>query len=253
MGKRTHNIHKQSLGRILLYILGRRPDEFGLLPDREGFVPVKDLLKALHEEGEWRHIVRSHLQELLLGEGRDSFVVEGERIQAKERHWHLDLQSPVSPVPKILYAPIRRKAHRVVVEKGLKASLQGFVVLTPHKEMAERMGRRKGQDPVVVEVLAERARAAGTPFFVFGELFLTPEVLPDFLAGPKPPPEDKVRTREAGKGGARPVVPGDPFPGTFVLDPHRDPDPLRRARGKKRKGWKEEVRGLRRKNRKPEE
>ena len=35
-------------------------------------------------------------------------------------------------------------------------------------------------------------------------------------------------------------------PGTFPLDSSRDPDPYRRAKGKKRKGWKEEARKVRR-------
>jgi RNA:NAD 2'-phosphotransferase (TPT1/KptA family) len=30
----------QRAGRFLAYILGRHPDEFGLVPDQEGFVPV---------------------------------------------------------------------------------------------------------------------------------------------------------------------------------------------------------------------
>jgi putative RNA 2'-phosphotransferase len=34
---------------MLSYVLGRRPDEFGLVPDADGFVRLKDLLKALHE------------------------------------------------------------------------------------------------------------------------------------------------------------------------------------------------------------
>ncbi|MBW2217849.1 MAG: hypothetical protein JRF34_11780, partial [Deltaproteobacteria bacterium] len=37
----------------------------------------------------------------------------------------------------------------------------------------------------------------------------------------------------------------DPAPGTFSLDSSRDPDLLRRAKGKKRKGWKEEARKVR--------
>jgi len=37
-----------------------------------------------------------------------------------------------------------------------------------------------------------------------------------------------------------------PTPGSFSLDPGRDPDPFRRAKGKKRKGWKEDARKMRR-------
>ena len=42
--------------KFLVYILGRKPDEFGLVPDKDGFVKIKELLKAINEEDGWRHI-----------------------------------------------------------------------------------------------------------------------------------------------------------------------------------------------------
>jgi hypothetical protein len=36
-----------------------------------------------------------------------------------------------------------------------------------------------------------------------------------------------------------------PTPGTFILDLSRDPDLYRKAKGKKRKGWKEAARKMR--------
>ena len=38
-------IKKQS--KFLFYILGHKPDEFGLVPDTNGFVKTKDFLKAI--------------------------------------------------------------------------------------------------------------------------------------------------------------------------------------------------------------
>ena len=37
------------LSRLMSYILGNRPDEFGLVPDREGYVGMKEFLQAIHE------------------------------------------------------------------------------------------------------------------------------------------------------------------------------------------------------------
>ena len=54
------------------------------------------------------------------------------------------------------------------------------------------------------------------------------------------------RRGEKGKEKERPVKgPPTPTPGTFLLDPSRDPDPYRKAKGKKRKGWKENARKMR--------
>ena len=41
--------HKQIAG-FLSYVLGRRPDEFGLVLDEDGFITIKEFLKAVNEE-----------------------------------------------------------------------------------------------------------------------------------------------------------------------------------------------------------
>jgi hypothetical protein len=51
----------QSLAKLITYILGRRPDEFGLVTDTEGFVKIKELLKAITEEAGWKYVRRSDL------------------------------------------------------------------------------------------------------------------------------------------------------------------------------------------------
>ena len=59
-----HSRQVDKLEKLLTYILGRRPDEFGLVPGPDGYVKIKDLLKALSEEPGWRHVRRSHLREV---------------------------------------------------------------------------------------------------------------------------------------------------------------------------------------------
>ena len=43
------NQNLKKLSRFIATMLGRSPDEFGLVPDRQGFVSVKELLKAITE------------------------------------------------------------------------------------------------------------------------------------------------------------------------------------------------------------
>ena len=66
---------------MLAYVLGRRPDEFGLIPDAEGFVRIKDLLKALHEEEGWGYVNLSHLNEVLLSVPGAPFEIRENRIR----------------------------------------------------------------------------------------------------------------------------------------------------------------------------
>jgi putative RNA 2'-phosphotransferase len=228
----------------MAYVLGHRPDEFGLVPNAEGFVTYKDLLKAVHEEPGWHYVQRSHINEVLMNVDRSLFRIEEDRIAAVERHWQIELDRPAELLPKILLTPVRRKAHPVVMEKGLKSATGRYLVLSPDEEMAERIGRRIDQKPVLLQISTAAAEKGGAPFYAFGDLFLSRELAAGFIVGPLVSKEVK-ESPEAGPAPVRPK-PADFAPGTFTLDKAKDPDPARRLRGKKRRGWKEEARKIRR-------
>ena len=58
---RQRQQRQESLAKLLSYILCRRPDEFGLVLDDAGRLPVKELLWALVQEEGWGYVRRSHL------------------------------------------------------------------------------------------------------------------------------------------------------------------------------------------------
>ncbi len=110
--------------------------------------------------------------------------------------------------------------------------------------MAHRIGRRRDQEPVLLEIMASAAQNEGISFYSFGHLFLTYQIPARFISGPPVSKEDiKPPVREAEKEKKRKP---DFEAGTFVLDINRDPDSHRRAKGKKRRGWKEETKKIRR-------
>ncbi|MBN2062758.1 MAG: RNA 2'-phosphotransferase [Deltaproteobacteria bacterium] len=234
----------ENLSSFLIYILGHRPYDFGLLPDQEGFISYKDLLQALHEEPEWRHIRQGAINELLMGDFRSLFETDGQRIKSIEKHWKLDITNLARVMPKILYIGIRKKAHPVVIEHGLREIPGNYHILSGDREMAERIGRRHDQDPVLIEVMAHRAQNAGTRFFSFGGLFLTPVIEPKFIAGPPVPKalfkfKEDILKKKVEK-------PRSFEAGTFILDLNRENDYTRSSKARKKKGWKEEARKLRR-------
>jgi putative RNA 2'-phosphotransferase len=247
LGKRNHQFKVENLSRFLVYILGHRPDEFGLIPDSDGFVTYKSLLQAIHEEPDWHYVRRSHINEVLLGKDRHVFQPGENRVRTAERRWHFDMEKPSQPLQKLLFTPIRRKAHPVVVEKGLRSGQGRYLVLSPDREMAGRIGRRRDQKPVLLEVMADAAQSEGGLFYPFGNLFLSPEIPARFITGP-PVPKEILESHRDTEPKKEKVIPRQAVltPGTFPLDSSRDPDPYRRTKGKKRKGWKEEARGMRR-------
>ena len=230
----------------MIYILGYRPYEFGLVPDFEGFVAFKELIRVITEEPGWGYVRQGSVNEVLLGENRNLFQIEGQKIRAIERRWVLDFKHPALFPPKILFIGIRRKAHPVVMEKGLRPITGGrYHVLSPERETAQRLGKRLDQQPVLLEVMAELAQQEGALFYPFGELFLSPEILVRHIAGP-PVPKHVMKAGEEKAQKTAKTVP-DFQAGSFILNIDRDMDKSRKTGGRKKKGWKEEVRKRKRK------
>ncbi len=232
----------------MVYILGHNPHEFGIVPDPEGFVTIKDLVRVMHEEPDMPHASEGSINEVLMSEERALFESDGKNIRALSRHWVLDTTLPATDLPPILFTPVRRRAHVSVIENGLIKREDHFNILTPEIEMAERIGKRKDQKPVIIEVMALRAVQDGVHISMFGGLYLADEIPERFIAGP-PIPKAALREKEAvtkEKKEVKDIVP-DFSPGSFFLDLRNDPDKSRRIKGRKKRGWKEEVRGMRRK------
>jgi putative RNA 2'-phosphotransferase len=239
---KTHN-----LARFMLYVLGHRPDEFGLLPDEEGFVAYKELLWALHEEPGWGYVRKGHINEVLLGRDRTLFEAREDSIRALDRRWHFDLENPDRGLPNILFVGVRRRAHSNVMEKGLTPPQGRHIVLSSDQDMAMRIGRRRDQKSVLLEISTHSVSEAGIALKPFGHLFIANQVPAEAITGP-PVPKKNIETaqkKERAVPDKRPAF----EPGTFILDVNRDTDPSRHPKGKKRKGWKEEARKIRRRKR----
>jgi putative RNA 2'-phosphotransferase len=230
----------------MVYMLGYQPDEFGLVPDLDGYVAFKELLQAFHEEPGWGHVRQGHFNEILMGNDRALFEWDDRRIKVLKRKWQMDLETPSQSPPKILFVAVRRRAHSHVVEKGLKSGADKYLTLSPAKEMAIRIGSRRDQSPVLLEVMALQAENKGIPFYAFGQLFLTKEVPTKYINAPPVPPDVSSGREERTKKIEK--KPPDFMAGSFILDAERGPlNPQPHKKGNKRKGWKENARKLRKK------
>jgi putative RNA 2'-phosphotransferase len=248
MARRDNRMNVESFCRFLNYVLGRRPDEFGLVPSDEGRVPLKELFQALHEEEGWGHIRQAHINELLMGHGRSVFDLSEGGIAASERHFCMPTEAVVDSLPKLLFTPVRPRAHPVVIEKGLNAPVGKWIVLSGSTAMAQRIGRRKNPAPVILEIGTAPARSGGVVFFSFGDLYLAERLPAQCILGPQVRQKDDLRAGKTPKDKTKSIKRTADFaPGSFTLIPERDPDRGRMAKGRKPKGWKEKARAQRRK------
>ncbi len=248
---RRHQFGIDNLSSILVYVLGHRPDEFGLVPDIDGFIPIKRLLQALREEPDWSHVREGMLREVLVSENRVLLDCQGPLIRAGERRFRLDLENPVSPPSGLVFSPVRKRAHPHVLEHGLEPRADGPHILTADQDMAMRIGLRTDPSPVILEIHIPAHGEGAVPVYAFGDLLLARRIPSEDIVGP-PLAKDRRKEldraeKETPKEETRHSKGRDIQAGTFFLDPDRDPDPVRRAaRGRKRRTWKENARRQRR-------
>ncbi|MCF8024671.1 MAG: RNA 2'-phosphotransferase [Desulfobacteraceae bacterium] len=248
----NHKQHMQQLAKLLAYILEKRPDEFGLIPDEEGFVSIKELLKALAETDGWHHIRRSHINELLLSQVEAPVEIREHRIRGKTRG-RLPSPRPCKEIPKVLYTCIRKKAYPVVSEQGIRPKAGTPVICTHDRQIAERIGRRKDNNPVILTVHTAKTADHGVEFLQLGENLYLADFIPaqSFTGPPLPKMPEKEAEKEKkekmdahrrkAQGGSYTVEAGD-------IDPLREKEPKsKKGKGKKKEpSWKQEQRRNRR-------
>ena len=196
--------HKQdSLEKFLRYVLGCRPDEFGLHPDENGYIPLKSLLAGLHDEEGWRGVREGQITMLANQPGDLSpFEIEEGLIRLKTNLSSLPPEKPeASSIPKMLYLPLKAAAWAVIYERGLFPKTGDNVIrLWSEQELAGRLGRRLGAGAVVVTIKTGPALKTGSIFTPWSELlWLTESVAKDCLTGPPVPPRAELSEKRSSK------------------------------------------------------
>ena len=174
------------LSKFIQYVLGRQPDELGLIADENGFVKIKTLLQALHEEPQWKFIRRSHFNEMLLTCRPAPIEIQGNLIRAVDRKQLPQSQGLLTDLPKLLHTAIRQRSHPNIAINGIFPNTGiPYVVLARDKNMALRMGKRIDNLPVLIIVKVNEAIAARVTFRGYGrQLLLTEHLPPDVIISP---------------------------------------------------------------------
>jgi len=248
MGSKNVLFKVKNLLAQLNHILARAPYEYFLIPDKDGFVPVKELIQAFHEDTSWSYVRAAHLNEVFITEGRGQIEIEDGKIRHLNSKFSHYTETFADNVPTILYTPVRRRAHTVVIERGI--TKQDYILLFNSKNDAECYGRRKDSVPVILSVKASDMIKQGRPFWNFGTIFITEKIEAHFIEGP-PAPQRKTETLKGSKGkksdlkDKNPVM--SPHSGDFIMQPKNIAKQKKHhSSGKKKRSWKEEVRKARR-------
>ncbi len=222
------------LAKLLDYILGRHPEEFGLVTDSDGYVKIKELLKALSEEEGLSYVRRAHLDEILITLPDPSFEISGNTIRAKSRQ-HLPTHAYAPDPPKLLYHCVRQKAYPHVYTKGINPSGYSQVILSSDLSLAKRMGKRIDRSAILLTVQVQSCLDKGVVFFAAGKaLFLADFIPPGCFSGP-PLPKEKPGAVEINKPQ---VAERQPPAGSFFIDLEEKLNPKAAADKKNRRNKK---------------
>jgi len=204
----------EQLAKFISYMLGRNPAEFGLVPDSDGFVKIKDFLKAVSEEDGLKYVRRSNINEILITLPNPPVEIRGNHIRAKHRH-AMPTNIPAQNLPKLLYTCVRRKAYPSVLENGIRPMGFSHVILSSEPEMAKRIGRRRDPSPVRLVVRTKISLDKSITFYEAGEtLYLAESIQPGCFTGPPLPKQKEPAIKRDAVD--EPTL--ERMPGSFMLE-----------------------------------
>lgn len=227
------------LSKFFNYILGNRPYEFGLVPDKNGFVKIKQFLKAVTEEKGYGFVRQQHINEIIISDYATKIEISDNLIRTTAREKLSDSKT-TSNLPKLLFSCVRNKAYPVVIEKGIRPMGRQHVILSSDRQMALRMGRRFDQSPVLLCVNTQQAKAKQIIFrHAGGSLYSTKFIPQNTFSGP-PLPKDKNKD-SLKKPDSQKTTPIYEPSGTFQIDLEeleKTPVKIKRSAKKKKIAWK---------------
>ena len=152
------------LSRRLSYVLRHRPDRAGLVLDDGGWVDVDALLDGLAAHG--RPVSRAALEHVVRTDGKQRFTLNptGTRVRAAQGHSvPVDLGlAPAQPPPVLWHGtPVRNRD--AVLAEGLHRGRRHAVHLSPDRQAALAVGRRRGA-PLALRVDAAAMVRDGAVF-----------------------------------------------------------------------------------------
>ncbi len=239
----------KQLAKLIDYILSRRPDEFGLVADGDGFFKIKELLKAINEEEGFGYVRRSHLNEIDITLPDHPFEIADKLIRSKIRD-RLPQRSVALDPPKLLFTCVRQKAYPHVSLKGIWPTGFSRIVLSSDIDMAEKIGKRFDREPIVLHVNVQQSEIQGVVFFQAGETLYLADFIPEgCFTGPALPKEKPVS-----KPAKKPEVSPEPqTAGTFFIEMDESGHPVSAAsrKGKGAKSDRKKMKKMKRKRQPP--
>ena len=165
----SHNImDKQlvSISKILSYALRHKPEEFNIKLDKEGWIDIDILCKAIACCKSKMHISKETIEKIIAESEKKRFEISGNKVRATYGHsFSAKIEFKESVPPNILFHGTSHDAYKKICKEGLKPMNRQYVHLSTDADTAKKVGIRHDKNPVILVVDAPKMYSDGMKFF----------------------------------------------------------------------------------------
>jgi len=171
---------RKTIGKFMAYLLRHDQGKYQMKMGPDGFVDSAELLEILRSR--WRWLDIGHIHEIIEGSEKKRFEIQGGRIRARYGH-SIDVEPDLAVIrpPDILYHGTTTGSLETILEEGLRPMNRRYVHLSESPGDAIAVGRRRQQDPVVLEIEAGKAHEDGIEFRKSDTIYLVRVIPPEYI------------------------------------------------------------------------
>ncbi len=153
----------KNLSKYLSLILRHKPETVGITLDPQGWISIKELVKAINKHG--GNITENSINKVVQNDDKIRYSTKDGKIRANQGHSiQIDLGlTPVKP-PQFLYHGAPNKVIQSIFDDGLRKMQRHHVHLSTSPTTALQVGQRRGQATLLV-IDSELMHQHGYEFF----------------------------------------------------------------------------------------
>jgi putative RNA 2'-phosphotransferase len=183
--------------KYLSLLLRHDPAKAGITLDGEGWASVQELVDKAG-------FTKDELDEIVKTDDKKRYSFSGDRTKLKANQGHsviVDLALKELQPPDVLYHGTARRFVADILTKGLLKMQRHHVHLSTDTVTAEKVGKRRDSNPLILYIDAKQMHADGAKFYLSeNSVWLTEFVDPKYIraadskaisAGPADKPKDK--------------------------------------------------------------
>lgn len=177
--RKKYNTYLDKVSKTLSYILRHKPEEFGITLDEHGYTRVGDIIDSLMSKPVDPLFIQSSedmdrvLMDILMLDtkryyyrGKDTLRWNRDiEVKANYGHSIKGIKKSESRPPAILYHGTSHKNYISIKDTGIKYMQRDKVHLSEDINVAVSVGKRRDNNPVILEVNTVAALKAGVKFY----------------------------------------------------------------------------------------